>query len=150
MKCGDKEWQHCRVEKRGCPGCYYDEIKIGEYVRTREGYLGKLIAINEQDYNYLVVNTTREIRNDGFPATYLYLKNEDIVKHSKKIIDLITEGDILKVYLPIRQKTIIVKVDEYFEDSMILKGIQNKNVFLKAIVTHEQIENIEYKIQEKR
>ena len=27
MKCTDKEWQHCRVEKMGCPGCYYDEIK---------------------------------------------------------------------------------------------------------------------------
>lgn len=25
MKCGDKEWQHCRVEKMGCNGCYYDE-----------------------------------------------------------------------------------------------------------------------------
>lgn len=25
MKCGDKEWQHCRVEKMGCQGCYYDE-----------------------------------------------------------------------------------------------------------------------------
>lgn len=28
MKCGDKEWQHCRVEKMGCTGCYYDEIYI--------------------------------------------------------------------------------------------------------------------------
>ena len=25
MKCGDKEWKHCRVEKMGCNGCYYDE-----------------------------------------------------------------------------------------------------------------------------
>lgn len=25
MKCGDKEWQHCQVEKMGCTGCYYDE-----------------------------------------------------------------------------------------------------------------------------
>ena len=25
MKCSDKEWQHCRVEKMGCKGCYYDE-----------------------------------------------------------------------------------------------------------------------------
>ena len=24
MKCGDKEWQHCNVEKMGCKGCYYD------------------------------------------------------------------------------------------------------------------------------
>lgn len=27
MKCGDKEWQHCQVEKRTCVGCYYDEKK---------------------------------------------------------------------------------------------------------------------------
>jgi len=27
MKCTDKEWQHCRVEKMGCPGCAYDETK---------------------------------------------------------------------------------------------------------------------------
>jgi hypothetical protein len=27
MKCTDKEWQHCRVEKMGCPGCYYDEAE---------------------------------------------------------------------------------------------------------------------------
>lgn len=23
MKCTGKEWDHCRVEKMGCPGCYY-------------------------------------------------------------------------------------------------------------------------------
>lgn len=23
MKCTSKEWDTCRVEKRGCPGCYY-------------------------------------------------------------------------------------------------------------------------------
>ena len=27
MKCTDKEWQHCQVEKMGCHGCYYDETK---------------------------------------------------------------------------------------------------------------------------
>lgn len=31
MKSDDKEWQHCRVEKMGCKGCYYDEIKIMAY-----------------------------------------------------------------------------------------------------------------------
>lgn len=24
-KCTDKEWQHCKVEKMGCEGCYYDK-----------------------------------------------------------------------------------------------------------------------------
>lgn len=27
MKCTDKEWQNCRVEKMGCKGCYYYEPK---------------------------------------------------------------------------------------------------------------------------
>jgi hypothetical protein len=25
MRCTGKEWDHCRVEKMGCKGCYYDE-----------------------------------------------------------------------------------------------------------------------------
>jgi len=28
MKCTGKEWDHCRVEKMGCRGCYYDESKM--------------------------------------------------------------------------------------------------------------------------
>lgn len=41
MKCTDKEWQHCRVEKMGCPGCYYDEIEVGEWIRNKDGYIDK-------------------------------------------------------------------------------------------------------------
>ena len=25
MICTDNEWKHCRVEKMGCKGCYYDQ-----------------------------------------------------------------------------------------------------------------------------
>lgn len=42
MKCGDKEWQHCRVEKMGCTGCYYDEIESEEYIRTESGHIFKV------------------------------------------------------------------------------------------------------------
>ena len=34
MKCGDKEWQHSRVEKMGCYGCNYDEK--GEKKKMKE------------------------------------------------------------------------------------------------------------------
>lgn len=54
------------------------KIEINEYVRTKEGYLGMLIAINKQDYNYLVVDTSIEVRKDEYPSTYLYLKQENI------------------------------------------------------------------------
>ncbi len=127
------------------------EIEVGEYVRTREGHLGKLMAINEKDYNYLGVDTTKEIRNDGFPATYLYLKNEDIVKHSKKIIDLIEVGDyvngqeVIEIYeeedmycnssYQFKEKNIEVQNDEY-ECVPIAYLYTNKEI--KTILTKEQ------------
>ncbi len=122
------------------------EIKIGEYVRTREGYLGKLIAINEQDYNYLVVDTTREIRSDEYPATYLYLKNENIVKHSKNIIDLIEVGDIIEVQTGLynKYKTIIQDEDTLISMQESLK----KFLTIKVIVTHQQFEQIKYIVEE--
>lgn len=72
------------------------KIEVGEYVRTKEGYLGILIAINKQDYNYLVVDTSIEVRKDGYPSTYLYLKKENIKKYSKQLIDLIEQRDIVE------------------------------------------------------
>ena len=40
MKCTDKEWDHCRVEKMGCKGCHYDGIErsieiLENYVREQ-------------------------------------------------------------------------------------------------------------------
>lgn len=35
MKCTDKEWKHCRVEKMGCNGCFYDDLnknKIEQHI----------------------------------------------------------------------------------------------------------------------
>lgn len=59
MKCTDKEWQHCRVEKMGCPGCYYDEIEVGEWIRNKDGYIDKvkrlLTQMNIWKKNIIVV-----------------------------------------------------------------------------------------------
>ena len=73
-----------------------DDISVGEYVRTKEGYLGILIAINKQDYNYLVVDTSIEVRKDRYHSTYLYLKKGNIKKHSKQLIDLIEKRRLCK------------------------------------------------------
>lgn len=35
MKCTGKEWDHCRVEKMGCKGCYYDE-RIDNVIKVLE------------------------------------------------------------------------------------------------------------------
>ncbi len=84
MKCGDKEWQHCRVEKMGCPGCYYNEIEVGEYVRYTGGYIDIVCEIVPADYNETdyAEEHIKGKRNS-------FITYDRIQKHSKNIIDLI-------------------------------------------------------------
>ena len=52
MKCTDKEWQHCRVEKMGCEGCYYDKKNIDEVIEGLESLLDdRLSFLAPDDYN---------------------------------------------------------------------------------------------------
>lgn len=127
-----------------------NKIEIGEYIRTKEGYIGILIAINKQDYNYLVIDTSRRVRNDEYPATYLYLKNEDILKHSKNITDLIEEGDYVNGYKVIESKKsnirnngilILVYRNHQYEQWEII--FENE---VKSILTHKQFETHSYKV----
>lgn len=51
MKCTDKEWQHCRVEKMGCPGCYYDKKNIEEVIKGLESLIDdRLSFLAPDDY----------------------------------------------------------------------------------------------------
>lgn len=124
-------------------------IEVGEYIRTKEGYLGKLIAINKEDYNYLVVDTSRNIRNDEYPPTYLYLKNEDIAKHSKNIINLIEAGDFVN-------GKFCINIEENYTDTgrrnlkLICIGgnILELSNIIQTILTREQYERNCYRMEE--
>lgn len=129
------------------------DIEVGDFVRTNDGYLGKLIAINKQDYNYLVIDTSKNIRNDEYPATYLYLKNENIEKHSKNITDLIETGDILKYRFRGLNGESITIVKEYHdvrsnETWLLINGYKLENVDILEILTHEQYERNCYRLEE--
>ena len=43
MKCTGKEWDTCRVEKMGCPGCYYTD-EIYEKYNKRRGNMSRKLA----------------------------------------------------------------------------------------------------------
>ena len=36
MQCTGKEWDTCRVEKMGCPGCYFDDEVFFKYNPRQE------------------------------------------------------------------------------------------------------------------
>ena len=57
-----------------------EEIKVGEYVRTRDG-ICKLLEI-DKEYMWC-----------GYVDKPFWLRLDNIVKHSFNIIDLIEEGD---------------------------------------------------------
>jgi len=140
MKCTDKEWQHCRVEKMGCPGCYYDEIEPGEYIRNKDGYIDKVKKVIEPDEKMTEKYYCCE-------STMASSHRSQIIKHSKKILDLIEVGDILAIkegndicYLGLAKDTITVNYTE------IKKSIENKECELLSILTHEQYQENCFKV----
>lgn len=107
-----------------------EEIQVGEYVRTYNGLIGKIVQITDSG-NYAI-----RIYNGAE-----YVVRAVIVKHSKNIIDLIEIGDFVngnKVYK-------VTNTCIYF----IGKAVQNKlTVNIQTILTHEQYESNCYRIGE--
>ena len=61
------------------------EIEVGDYIRTKNGFIRKIITerldgylVDKSYYNEIIKDTTLGI-----------IANEDVIKHSKNIIDLI-------------------------------------------------------------
>ena len=112
-----------------------DEIKVGEYVRTEEGYIGKY----KKDG---LVKHTVEIEDNQMS----WITGEhNIVKHSKNIIDLIEVGDY------VNGERINEKFYDYANNEYHLVTKANKHYFkenIKSILTKEMFEANVYKLEE--
>lgn len=73
MKCTSEEWDHCRVEKMGCPGCYYNENKLEEAIEMTNNIADMAI------YNY-VPNNKNEMVLKGKPTYILGDKGRTAIK----------------------------------------------------------------------
>ena len=110
-----------------------DKLNVGDYVRTKEGNIGKIIDINKSNYNYLQVEHN------------LFLKNENILKSSSNIIDLIEVGDYVNGCW-VNEIKDGKPYHEDYNDPYYSYYIENEDI--KTVVTHEQFENISYKVGE--
>lgn len=135
MECTDKEWQHCQVEKMGCTGCHYDEnkIEVGEYVRFKNGIIEK---------------------TDEDEADRLNMFSDNVVKHSKNILDLIEEGDILRYKLKGLKNEYITVVKKYYdarnnENWLLINGYKLEQVEILEILTKEQYKENCFKVVQK-
>ena len=126
-----------------------DKIEIGEYVRTKDGRIAQIKSI---DYEAGIYRFNRIIYINDFGMKENVLYNNEmfkklIVKHSKQLIDLIENKDVLKVrtdkeivFLGIDEDTTDIKYKELIED------IENGEYELLEILTHEQFEANCYKV----
>ena len=128
------------------------EIEVNEYVRTKEGYIIKV------DENTNIFNLGyKEQYVDMETTKYGFDYEDEIVKHSKQLIDLIEVGDIVNKELVIGIIDITNDKEEIIGRKLITQyrsaqftGLDIKHYIydddIKTILTHEQFEQNSYKV----
>ena len=126
-------------------------IEVGEYVRTKDGYIFKILTKENTNYGCCGITDSNNTKH----TTYTYnkrsfndIKNK-IVKHSKNIIDLIEVGDyvngneVLDKYLFGGE----IPVLETTGDETNVKCMCEEDI--RTILTHEQFEANCYTVERK-
>lgn len=112
------------------------EIEVGEYVRTENGIIDKVDSLCG------MIENTVYLKQQS-----LWFNMDYIVNHSKHLIDLIENKDVLKVRI---DKTIMFfGIDEDTSDikyKELIENIENGEYELLEILTHEQFEANCYKV----
>ena len=120
-----------------------EKINIGMYVRTKDGIIDKILKLNK---SYVKGVSQKD-------ELYAY-DIDNIVKASYNIVDILEVGDY------VNGSEVLGFENEYIEedDKYVPFGIITENCYLdnnkswiiekdiKSIVTHEQMEQMEYKV----
>lgn len=124
-------------------------MKVGDYVRTNNGLIFKIVGGNEDNWELDIEYSKLEYMEDTWLELYKYNDNggwfiRENCKSSPNIIDLIEVGD----YVNGKE---ISGIDEYtkqltYEYGETTMYIDNENI--KSIVTREMFESMEYKVGE--
>lgn len=95
-KCTDKEWQHCRVEKMGCKGCYYNTTEelqqaISNILRGDDIESAALILKKCALENYIIRGGRVNILKVAVRQILNFIevaKNKGILKYVKENVSL--------------------------------------------------------------
>lgn len=125
------------------------EIEIGEYGRTNKGKIFIFAwLVNSDGKRY----TNKVLLGNGktFENKFYYFDDgEEIVKHSKNIIDLIEKDDYIN-----GEKVIDIFNPEFLSFGELPYILTKNNKYeeqdIKTILTKEQMQSIEYKVEEDR
>ncbi|MBR4486089.1 hypothetical protein IKS57_01795 [bacterium] len=120
-------------------------INVGDYIRTKNGIIDKVII----EYNGHCASPNCNCKHVSCERDYY--DEDEIIKSSPNIIDLIEVGDYVNGYYVEDIDTIYDKDDTYTKISLAsgcdyLQPPIYEPKQIKSIVTKEQFESMEYKI----
>ena len=119
------------------------KLEVGQFVRLKSGYICKIININEfREPNMKY----------GVEANYLkdvmFIGDDDVVKASYNIIDLIKVGDYVNGYKVVdiihNNRKLEPSTMVYCEYGNSHVGFYNEDI--KSVITKEQMEQMVYKV----
>jgi hypothetical protein len=133
-------------------------MKVGDYVRTKDGIIGRIEAKNYLGYNDWLIDTLYynddEIINDWTCG----IKEYNILKSSPNIIDLIQEGDYINGLRVESNKYGELYTSYVYYGGDIgkqcevyttwLKEYKENEDWIESIITKEQFESKQYKVGE--
>lgn len=136
-----------------------NKLEIGMYVRTDKTGIKKIYKIDNNKTKYKYLYKLKNQDDDGCIDLGI-LSDNNIIKASHNIIDLIEEGDILllfdkeygkeyKAEVVVDSENFTVVVNYEQNDLLILEYelITNEHIELLKILTKEQFENNAYKVE---
>ena len=126
------------------------KIKINEYVRTKNGLIGKVNKVELAGSGVRYAGeflTDTIIQFDDGKFYEIRVKDKDIANHSFNIIDLIEVGDIVKL----DDEFIEYRLIDVFDESIIegLKQDVKTGVKINSILTKEQYKANCYTVERK-
>lgn len=127
-----------------------NEIEVGEYVRSKDGYIGRVKDIICKGYpiraleGYIVL--------DDENGTIL---NPEEVKYSFNIKELIDENDIVEYKINSLSELKVGRVKNYRDarnnkQYLGVEGYDIIKIYIETILTHEQYERNCYKVKEEQ
>lgn len=104
-----------------------DKIEVNEYVRTDRGEIAKVTSVAKETLGEIL--GANEYRSIGFCNTEPYVYG-NIVTHSKQIIDLIEDKDIVEIklseeFVEKKDKKKLIQIGDIYTKETLQKDIDN-------------------------
>lgn len=128
-----------------------EKICINEYIRTVDGYIRKVIQVNEKG-SYECLCWGAYLVDEKYKNS-VGISAKKVKNHSFNIIDLIEEGDIVEFRINELSKIDISFVKLYRDvrsgkSYLGVDGFNIENVIILSIMTKEQFKNGKYGVGE--